>query len=657
MNSPPLSWSYKFFTISAILALIVAIFNIAEIPSSASSKGKKGLIGNGTSAITQISRETIFGITSGGNLITFNSDNPSTILTNVAVSGLQGGEILFGLDFRPATGLLYAVGSTSQVYTINPVTGAATAVGAPFTPVLSGTSFGVDFNPVPDRIRVVSNTGVGTASNFRLNPITGALAGTDTALSYPASGDTGSGFTPNIVGAAYTNNFVGATATTLYDIDSNLDTLVMQGGVNGAPSPNLGVLTTVGSLGVLTTDTVAFDISDFSRTAYASMLLTGGTSSNLYTINLTTGAATRVGTTAIGGASPVTVTSMSVGFNGETLMGLTQSNKLITFNSASPATITRTVQITGLLNGDTLVGLDYRPANGNLMAVGTNGSSTHIYTINPLSGAATSNATATVNIAGTDFGVDFNPIPDRIRIVGNTGQSYRVTPGSLTVPAGTVTTDTSLTYATGSIGPTGIINVTGVAYTNNVAGATSTTLYDINASSGPSGALLTVQGMVGATGGTVGAGSPNGGVLTNVGALGGTGSLVTTNFVGFDISGATGAAFASLNLPNFLNSNLYTINLGTGAATLVGGIGGNEILTDLVVVNTVETVFAVNVNNQLLSFASTAPAVLLSGPITITGLQSGETIRGIDFRPATGGLYGLGSTGRLYIINPTTAAA
>src|ERR1041384_839244 len=119
----------------------------------------------------------IYALTVGNRLLTFNSSMPSMIVNNVAITGLQAGEILRGIDIRPANGQLYGVGSTSRLYTINPQTGAATQVGsAPFTPALSGTEFGFDFNPTVDRIRLVSDTG----QNLRLNPDTGAVAATDT---------------------------------------------------------------------------------------------------------------------------------------------------------------------------------------------------------------------------------------------------------------------------------------------------------------------------------------------------------------------------------------------------------------------------------------------------------------------------------------------
>ena len=149
---------------------------------------------------------TAFGLSNANQIVTFDTNTPSTPLSVVAITGLQSGETALGIDVRPATGQLYLLGSSSRIYVIDPVTGAATAVGAAFTPALSGTAFGFDFNPTVDRIRVVSDTG----QNLRLNPDTGAVAAVDGALNPGA---------PHVVGSAYTNNFAGATTTTLYAID------------------------------------------------------------------------------------------------------------------------------------------------------------------------------------------------------------------------------------------------------------------------------------------------------------------------------------------------------------------------------------------------------------------------------------------------------
>lgn len=243
-----------------------------------------------TPSVHAAAGSTIFAITTANSLLRFDSGAPGTILSTIAVSGLQVGENLLGIDFRPASGQLYGLGSTSRLYTIDLTSGVATQVGAsPFATALSGTNFGFDFNPVPDRVRVVSDAD----QNLRLNPSTGALAATDTMLAY-ASGDANAGANPNIVGVAYTNSFAGAISTTLYGIDSNLDILAIQN------PPNAGLLNTVGPLGADSSGAVGFDIA---RNGTALATLTVGGVAQLYSINLVTGSASLIG--SIGGANQI----------------------------------------------------------------------------------------------------------------------------------------------------------------------------------------------------------------------------------------------------------------------------------------------------------------------------------------------------------------
>jgi hypothetical protein len=107
--------------------------------------------------------------TNGTTITRFDDANLATTVTTPVV-GLQVGETLVGFDVRPAGGGLFAVGSTSRVYTVDPVTGLAVQAGSLISPALSGTKFGVDFNPVPDRLRIVSDT----EQNLRVNATTGA---------------------------------------------------------------------------------------------------------------------------------------------------------------------------------------------------------------------------------------------------------------------------------------------------------------------------------------------------------------------------------------------------------------------------------------------------------------------------------------------------
>ncbi len=269
--------------------------------------------------------EILAGLSESGRLVLFSAQSPEDVMT-VNVKGLQPDERLVGLDRRPANGRLYALGSTSRIYVVNFETGEASPVGTgPFTPALQGTRFGFDFNPVVDRIRIVSETG----QNLRAHPDTGQVVAVDGNLAY-APGDSGAGSTPTVTAAGYINNDTNpATGTVLYDIDTARGVLVQQN------PPNSGTLVTVGSLGVKVTADAALDVAGTDGTAYASLVpaLQHGDRDNddddadgrgrgdrgrnedrgdnsdrsarsyLYTVNLATGEATLVG--KIGGPKPL----------------------------------------------------------------------------------------------------------------------------------------------------------------------------------------------------------------------------------------------------------------------------------------------------------------------------------------------------------------
>lgn len=255
----------------------------------------------------------IYGLTTNNELVRFDSATPGTVSTPVAVTGLGASEQLVGIDFRPRTGQLIgsavvngsANNSVVYTYRINALTGAATLIGQT-TAALPGAGevgTGYDFNPTVDRVRFVN----ANDENARFNPNNGALAGDDTDL-------TSSG-TADIIGAAYDRNTdrqnnAGDTdplPTTLFLINRATGNLARQGGANGTPSPNGGVVTDLGSLGVTLSGSAdgGFDIVESTDngglgTAFAA-LTTNANSTGLYTINLTTGAATLVGTIGTGG--------------------------------------------------------------------------------------------------------------------------------------------------------------------------------------------------------------------------------------------------------------------------------------------------------------------------------------------------------------------
>ncbi len=241
------------------------------------------------------SNRTVFGLTSANTLVQFHSNNPSDV-TAISLTGLGSGEDLVGIDFRPANGGLYGIslnGTSLQLYTIDTTTGELIAVGSPNT--VAGTTFGMDFNPVVDRIRIVSESD----ENIRLNPDTGAVAGTDTTLAYDA-GDANNGANPNIDAVAYTNNFSSATVTTLLGTDSTLGILVRIGGPNGSVSPNGGVITSLGSLGLTAPLTnIGFDVvaGKAIGSVFGLVVATesGDTLSKLYSLDIAGGNATLIG--------------------------------------------------------------------------------------------------------------------------------------------------------------------------------------------------------------------------------------------------------------------------------------------------------------------------------------------------------------------------
>lgn len=198
------------------------------------------------------SDQTMYGIAGRRNLVKFNSANTCEILSDQQITGLQDEEKILGIDFRPATGQLYGLGSSSRLYTIDLATAAATPIGTqPFTTTLQGKFFGFDFNPTVDRIRIVSNTG----QNLRLHPDTGAIGGVDGTLAY-AVGDPNETKSPRVVGVAYTNpDNDPTTGTTLYDIDRKLDLLSIQN------PPNNGTLNTVAGLNRKVGNRLGFDIA------------------------------------------------------------------------------------------------------------------------------------------------------------------------------------------------------------------------------------------------------------------------------------------------------------------------------------------------------------------------------------------------------------
>ena len=141
------------------------------------------------------------------------------VTASMAVSGASD---LRGLDVRPASGQLYALSGTDQLYTLDAANGKATA-GSKLKTALAGSGQAVvDFNPAADRLRMLGPDG----TSLRVNVDTGEVA-VDGKVAYAADGPY-AGKQPKVVAGAYTNAYAGTQSTALYNIDLASGSLMLQ---------------------------------------------------------------------------------------------------------------------------------------------------------------------------------------------------------------------------------------------------------------------------------------------------------------------------------------------------------------------------------------------------------------------------------------------
>jgi hypothetical protein len=520
--------------------------------------------------------QQIVALTKTKQLITIsNAAIPTVTSLPVTVTGLTAGQTLAGMDYRPNTGELFGLGydtlnGSSQLYIINATTGVAVPVTAtPFILALGNGSIGFDFNPTADRIRVVGSNG----KNYRLNP-NNTITATDTDLGF-AAGDAHAGATPAVGACAYTNSFIASPTTTLYTYDETLNAVLLQN------PPNGGVLNTVGSSGITVNAndrTVDMDIfynaAISTNIAYLAANTTGSSADNLYTINLTSGFATNVGQIGLTGTAikdiAVVIDRTLPALTGQLIYGLTSSGtNLLSFDSRNPSFLRSYTAITGLTAGQVLVGMDVRTADLKLYGLGynTGTNETQMYMINTTSAAATPvNATPfSINLGGVNAGVDFNPVSDRMRVIGTNDSNFRISPVTGLVAA----RDFSLNYAAGDANSGNNPNVSGAAYINSYAGATATTLYVFDD-------LVAGLAIVN---------PPNNGTLTtvaqNILALNSADYTTDIDFYyDFGTSSNTGYLLANTGSSSF--DSLFTITTA-GVVTGIGPIGTNIALKDIAV--------------------------------------------------------------------------
>ncbi|QYK52058.1 MAG: DUF4394 domain-containing protein [Fimbriimonadaceae bacterium] len=252
---------------------------------------------------------------------------------------------------------------------------------------------------------------------------------------------------------------------------------------------------------------------------------------------------------AIGGVALLAIIASSA--EAATVYGLTTRDQLVTFDSSSPWMFSNSVFISGLASNESLVGIDIRVSNNMLYGVGSFG---NIYTLNRTTGVATFSSSLfnsannqALQLQGTEFGVDFNPAADRLRVTSNANMNLRIN------------VDTGATILDGAINGPGNPYIVGSAYTNNDNDPnTGTTLYNIDSFVN----MLNIQN------------PPNNGTQVAVGGLG----FDVTALGDIDILtvGQTNTAYGAFQLSNVTGSQFGMVNLNTGAVTLLGSIGSEQ---------------------------------------------------------------------------------
>ncbi len=521
--------------------------------------------------------QSIVGITQDNKVFTMASATaPGTVTTPVAITGMTAGQTVAGIDYRPTTGELFMLGyngttSDAQLYTLNAATGAATVINAtPITLSLgSNNSISFDFNPTVDRIRVVG----ANKKNYRLNPTTGAIAATDGDINY-AVGDVNAAASAAIGASAYTNSYISAATTTLYNYDQALNILTTQN------PPNSGTLNTVGASGIVVntvTHSIDMDIymdpATVTNIAYLAANIGAAVNDNLYTINLATGMVTNVG--IIGSGLDVKNIAVVIdrtlpAVTGKMVYGL-MGSALISFDSDNSKFLRSVTGITGIAVGQTIAGLDFRPKNGMLYALGYNFAipEYQLYTINTSTAVATAvNATPiTLDLgASNQIAFDFNPVADRIRVISRrTGTNVRLNPDDGTIAA----TDVAVAYAIGDVNAGKSPRIGAAGYTNSYINATTTELFVMDDTLG---AFINVA-------------TPNTGTLSTV-----NNSLLTVNIADmttdidffYDSTTSTNKGYITANILGSVNDKLYTVTTA-GVLSTIGDIGLGLAIQDIAV--------------------------------------------------------------------------
>jgi len=251
----------------------------------------------------------------------------------------------------------------------------------------------------------------------------------------------------------------------------------------------------------------------------------------------------------------------------ETLWLVDQAHQLIKVKAAAPNKVTEQKPLIGLASNETLVGIDYRVAYGVLFALSDKG---QLYSIDTGSGKVTAAGPVlpTGQLKKGQFGFDFNPVADRIRVVNEHGQNLRLHPET----AALASVDPQLQYADKDANFGKKPSIVAAAYTYNQQDSTLTTNYAIDKTNG----TLVTQG---SKEGSTPAVSPNTGLLFTAASLG----LQSPQQIAFDISDLSNLSFIAVSTSAEPASTLYQLDLQTGQNKKLGTLADGQALLGMAI--------------------------------------------------------------------------
>lgn len=525
--------------------------------------------------------QTMLALTADNKILMISSPNvPSIVSGPYTITGISSGQEIIGIDFRPSSGRLYALAydasvSKAQLYTLadNGKTYTAVPVNIYTTMELGpGNGIGFDFDPTYDNhITVTGRNG----ALYILDADNGTIAFTGYSKIDYTNGDAARNL-PIVTAIAYTGNFFGTDSTVLIGFDASNNSIVQFNENN----PQL--IRTIGSTGlpyILGEDAGMDSYYDTATRLNRTYLVTRSSAgSALYGVT-STGTLINIGTIGRGNFN-IRDIAVEVShrvpdeIDGPLVIGLSMNKRnLLLFDSEHPGIIRDVKHIAGITPGQSIIAIDFRPADNMLYGFGYNYSNDlyQLYRIDIGSGGASAVNTTPYQLGlanttdATNIGFDFNPVNDRIKVTAARGFNIRIDPNT----GGIGINDSIIHYAASDVNSGNIANVFTLAYTNSYNFAGNTQLLGIDYNTASYVEFLQASATI----------------KTNVNLSDQIGSGINANAaldVYYDSTTVSNWGYFSTN--NNGIASFYALNIYTGFVMPKGDIGAGLALKDIALV-------------------------------------------------------------------------